>query len=48
MVLKILLFCVALNLLEQEKTAKVGMNNKRLLAGWDNSYLEKVLAGLAS
>jgi len=26
----------------------VGMKNKRLLAGWDNSYLEKVLAGLAS
>jgi len=39
---------IALNLLEKEKTAKVGMKNKRLLAGWDNSYLEKVLAGLAS
>jgi predicted transposase YbfD/YdcC len=39
---------IALNLLEKENTAKVGMNNKRLLAGWDNSYLEKVLAGLAS
>jgi len=39
---------IALNLLEKEDTAKVGIKNKRLMAGWDNSYLEKVLAGLAS
>ena len=39
---------IALNLLEKEETAKVGIKNKRLMAGWDNSYLEKVLAGLAS
>jgi predicted transposase YbfD/YdcC len=39
---------IALNLLNKEETAKVGTKNKRLKAGWDASYLEKVLAGLAS
>jgi len=39
---------LALNLLKKEETAKVGIENRRLMAGWDNSYLEKVLAGLAS
>ena len=39
---------IALNLLKKEETAKVGTQNKRLMAGWNNSYLEKVLAGLAS
>ncbi|RKZ35274.1 MAG: ISAs1 family transposase [Gammaproteobacteria bacterium] len=38
---------IALNLLNKEDTAKLGMKNKRLKAGWDASYLEKVLAGLA-
>ncbi|HIQ38350.1 MAG TPA: ISAs1 family transposase, partial [Desulfocapsa sulfexigens] len=33
----------ALNLLKQEKTAKVGIKNRRLMAGWDNDYLPKVL-----
>ncbi len=37
---------IALNLLRQEKTAKVGFKNKRLMAGWDNNYLCKVLKGL--
>jgi len=33
----------ALSLLKQEKSAKVGVKNKRLIAGWDESYMEKVL-----
>lgn len=39
---------IALNLLKKENTAKVGIHNKRLKAGWDEDYLEKVLAGLVS
>lgn len=33
----------ALSLLKQEKPAKCGVKNKRLNAGWDDSYMEKVL-----
>jgi predicted transposase YbfD/YdcC len=35
----------ALSLLKHESTAKVGIKNKRLTAGWDEAYLEKVLLG---
>ena len=34
---------IALNLLSKEKTAKIGVANKRLKAAWDNKYLAKVL-----
>ena len=34
---------IALNLLKQEKTLKVGLKNKRKNAGWDEKYLLKVL-----
>ncbi len=36
---------IALNLLKQEKTSKVGTKAKRLKAGWNNDYLLKVLFG---
>lgn len=40
---------VALNLLKNEKSVKVGVKNKRLKAGWDNDYMLKVLSvGLLS
>jgi predicted transposase YbfD/YdcC len=35
----------ALALLKNESTLKVGIKNKRLAAGWDDRYLEKVLVG---
>ena len=34
---------IALNLLKNEKSVKVGIKNKRLKAGWDNNYMMKVL-----
>ena len=34
---------IAMNLLKQETTAKVGIKNKRLMAGWDHKYLAKLL-----
>lgn len=34
---------IALNLLKQENTAKVGIKNKRLQAAWDDDYLLKLL-----
>jgi predicted transposase YbfD/YdcC len=35
---------IALNLLKHESSAKVGIKAKRLRAGWDTTYLLKVLA----
>lgn len=35
---------LAVSLLQQEKSAKVGIPTKRLKAGWDTHYLAKVLA----
>jgi predicted transposase YbfD/YdcC len=34
---------IALNLLKNEKTVKVGVKTKRLKAGWDETYMMKVL-----
>jgi predicted transposase YbfD/YdcC len=38
---------IALNLLKQEKSCTRGVPGKRLLAGWNQDYLLKVLAGFA-
>ena len=35
----------ALSLLKNNKTLKVGVKNRRLTAGWDDSYLQQVLFG---
>jgi predicted transposase YbfD/YdcC len=39
---------IALNLLKQETTSKLGVKNKRLRAGWDHHYLLRVLHPLFS
>lgn len=39
---------IALNLLKQEKTCKLGVKNKRLKAGWDDDYRLRVLRPLFS
>lgn len=36
---------LALNLLRQDKAGKGGIQNRRLQAGWDDHYLEKLLTG---
>ncbi|HHP7243443.1 MAG TPA: ISAs1 family transposase, partial [Elainellaceae cyanobacterium] len=35
---------IALNLLGQDKSTKVGIKAKRKKAGWENAYLIKILA----
>ncbi|HEV2581218.1 MAG TPA: ISAs1 family transposase [Ktedonobacteraceae bacterium] len=37
---------ISLNLLRQEPSSRVGIHTKRLKAGWDNTYLPRVLAGV--
>jgi predicted transposase YbfD/YdcC len=37
---------ISLNLLRQEKSSRVGIHAKRLKAGWDNHYLQRVLDGV--
>ena len=36
---------MALGLLKNEKSAKVGVKNKRLMSAWDEAYLQKVVFG---
>jgi len=36
---------IALNLLKQECTEKLGIKNKRLAAGWDHDYLLRIIMG---
>jgi len=40
-----ILMRTALSLLKKETTLRRGMSTKRLVAGWDEDYLEKVLTG---
>ncbi|WP_268887387.1 ISAs1 family transposase [Ktedonobacter robiniae] len=37
---------ISLNLLRQEKSSRVGVHAKQLKAGWDHSYLLRVLDGV--
>jgi len=37
---------ISLNLLRQEHSSRVGIHTKRLKAGWDTTYLQRVLAGV--
>ena len=37
---------ISLNLLRQEPSSRVGIHTKRLKAGWDTTYLQRVLAGV--
>ncbi|CAG0911866.1 unnamed protein product, partial [Cyprideis torosa] len=37
---------IALNLVKADKKTKMGVKNKRLMAGWDEQYLAKLLLSL--
>lgn len=37
---------ITLNILRQEKSSRVGIHAKRLKAGWDNTYLQRILDGV--
>lgn len=37
---------ISLNLLRHEQSSRVGIHTKRLQAGWDTTYLQRVLAGV--
>jgi len=39
---------IALNLIKADTSSKIGIKNRRLKAGWDNDYLEKLLMGRAT
>jgi hypothetical protein len=34
------------NALKNDKSSKVGVKNKRLKAGWDTAYMERILLAL--
>ncbi len=36
---------IALNLLKQDNSSKVGITVKRKKAGWDNNYLKEIICG---
>ena len=36
---------MALSLLKNEKSQKVGVKSRRMIAAWDDGYLEQVLFG---
>ncbi len=38
---------IALNLLRQDNTTKLGIQNKRLKADWDEAYLARIVFGQA-
>lgn len=39
---------IAVNLIKQDKTFKVGVKGKRLVAGWDNDYMLRLLSAAAN
>jgi predicted transposase YbfD/YdcC len=37
---------IAVNAVKRERTKKLGVKNKRLKAGWDETYLARILCGV--